>query len=99
MASVVASASMVIIWNSSFFEGRLIEAKPYGIIVEFLSKHTFEVWTLVSVCAPCQGPTRDEFVQWLYNLDINCDDNCLLLGDSILCGRLKIVIYLVVISN
>ena len=30
---------------------------------------------------PCQSPARDEFVQWLYNLDINCDDKWLLLGD------------------
>ena len=79
--SVGASAGMVIIWNSSFFEGKLIEARQYGIILEFRSKHTSEVWTLVSVYGPCQGPARDDFVQWLYNLDINCDDNWLLLGD------------------
>ena len=64
-----------------FFEGKLIEAKPFGIIVEFLSKHTSEVWKLVTVYGPCQSPARDEFVQWLYNLDINCDDKWLLLGD------------------
>ena len=81
MPSVGASAGMVIIWNSSFFEGKLIEAKPYGITVEFHSRHTSEVWTPVSVYDPCQGPARDEFVQWLYNHDINCDDNWLLLGD------------------
>ena len=45
--SVGASAGMVIIWNSSLFEGKLTEARPYGIILEFRSKHTSEVWTLV----------------------------------------------------
>lgn len=98
MPSVGASAGMVIIWNSSFFEGKLIEARQYGIILEFRSKHTSEVWTLVLVYGPCQGPARDDFVQWLYHLDINWDDNWLLLGDSILCGRWKIVTYLGVMS-
>ena len=55
--SVGASAGMVVIWNSSFFEGKLIEAKPFGIIVEFLSKHTSEVWKLVTVYGPCHSPT------------------------------------------
>lgn len=53
MPSTGASAGRVIIWNSSFFVGKLIEAKPYGIIVEFSSKHTSEIWTLVSVYGPC----------------------------------------------
>ena len=65
---------MVVIWNSSFFIGNLIEAKPYGIIVQFKSKHTSKTWSLVSVYGPCQGSARDEFVQWLYNLDIQFDE-------------------------
>ena len=40
--SAGASTSMVVIWNSSFFVGKVIEAKSYGIIVEFSSKHTSE---------------------------------------------------------
>ena len=49
--------------------------------MEFKSKHTSETWSLVSVYGPCQGPARDEFVQWLYNLDIRFGQNWLLLGD------------------
>ena len=79
--SVGASTGMVIIWNSSFFEGKLIEAKPYCIIVEFCSKHACEVWSLVTVYGPCQGPARYEFVQWLYNLIITAEDKRLLLSD------------------
>ena len=36
---------------------------------------------MVSVYGPCQGPLRDEFVQWLYDLNIPDGDNWLLLGD------------------
>ena len=71
----------MVIWNSSFFVGKLVEAKSYGIIVEFSSKHTYEIWTLVSVYGPCQNPAHAEFAQWLYNLDIRFEDNWLLLGN------------------
>ena len=30
---------------------------------------------------PCDGPLRDDFVQWLYHLQIPVDANWLLLGD------------------
>ena len=49
--------------------------------MEFHSKHTSEVWNLVSVYGPCQGQARDDFVQWLYHLQIPVDANWLLLGD------------------
>lgn len=40
-----------------------------------------EVWTLVVVYGPCRQPARNEFVNWLYNLDIGDDDLWLLIGD------------------
>ena len=49
--------------------------------MEFKSKHTSETWSLVSLYGPCQGPARDEFVQWLYSLDIQFGQNWLLLGN------------------
>ena len=76
-----ASGGIVIIWNYAFFSGKLIEAHSYGIIVEFTSMHTSEVWTLVSVYGPCQNPAHDDFAQWLYNLNIPYDEKWLLLGD------------------
>ena len=81
MPSSGASGGLLIIWNSAFFSGKLIQAHSYGIIVEFTSAHTSEVWTLVSVYGPCQNPARDEFAQWLYNLNIQYDEKWLLLGD------------------
>ena len=35
MPSFGASGGLLIIWNSAFFSGKLIEAHSYGIIVEF----------------------------------------------------------------
>ena len=47
----------------------------------FTSKHTHESWSLVSVYGPCRGPERDEFVQWLHDLQIPAHENWLILGD------------------
>ena len=49
--------------------------------MEFKSKHTSETWSLVSIYGPCQGSACDDFVQWLYNLDIQFGENWLLLGN------------------
>jgi hypothetical protein len=36
---------------------------------------------MVCVYGPCQGIARDEFVSWLYNLNIPAMYNWLILGD------------------
>lgn len=76
-----ASGGILIVWNSAFFSGQLIEVQCYGIIISFISVHNSEAWTLVSVYGPWSGPLRDEFVQWLYHLHIPDDAKWLLLGD------------------
>ena len=63
------------------FIGTLVESNHFSITISFTSVHNADVWTLVSVYGPCQGPMRDEFVQWLYDLNIPDGDNWLLLGD------------------
>ena len=59
-------------------------SKPPGqtIIINFESTHADQKWTLVAVYGPCQGPLRDEFVQWLFHLIIPEAD---LLEDTHLC--------------
>ena len=79
--SVGASGGILVIWNSAVFSGTLVEVQRFGLVISFKSVHNSETWTLVSVYGPCQGPQRDEFVQWLYNLPIPSDQNWLLLGD------------------
>ena len=69
------------LWCSNVFSGILVDTKPYGIIVSFISVHNANQWTFVNVYGPYQGPPRDDFVQWLYNLDIPVDDNWLLVGN------------------
>jgi exonuclease III len=79
--SVGASGGILILWNSSAFDGSLLELQRFGIRMCFTSVHNGESFTLVSVYGPCQGVLRDNFAQWLYNLHIPTGSNWLLLGD------------------
>lgn len=79
--SMGASGGTLVLWNSSIFDGQLLEIQRFGIVINFKSKHNNACWTLVSVYGSCQGALRDQFVSWLYNLQIPHDGNWLLLGD------------------
>jgi hypothetical protein len=79
--SVGASGGILVVWNSSIFSDSLHEIQRCGIVLNMVSVHNGESWNLVSVYGPCQGALRDQFVQWLYNLDIPQNSNWLLLGD------------------
>ena len=76
-----ASGGLIILWNSAFFKGDLLEIHRSAIRVKFTSVHNAESWELVNVYGPCSGAERDNFVTWLYNLIIPCSDNWLILGD------------------
>jgi hypothetical protein len=58
-----------------------MDTQRFGLVVNFTSTHNSASWTLVSVYGPCQGIETDNFVTWLYNLQIPPDHNWLILGD------------------
>jgi hypothetical protein len=76
-----ASGGILVIWNSAIFTGTLRKIKKFGIVIDFSSMHTNVSWTLVNVYGPCKGVERDNFISWLYNLQIPPSQNWLLLGD------------------
>lgn len=76
-----ASGGIIVVWNSSIFIGSLIQIQQFAVVVEFVSRQNNEKWTLVAVYGPCQGEARDNFVSWLYKLNIPVGGNWLLLGD------------------
>ena len=76
-----ASGGILTVWRSDVFKGTLVEVKPFGMIISFNSVHNNDQWFLVNVYGPCQGVLRDEFVNWLYNLQVEPEQKWLLLGD------------------
>jgi hypothetical protein len=78
--SVGATGGILVIWNSLVFFGILMYTKRFFLVVNFTSMHN-ENWTLVCFYGPCQGVEGDNFVSWLYNLQIPSIDNWLVMGD------------------
>jgi mannosylglycoprotein endo-beta-mannosidase len=59
----------------------LVEAQKFGLIIEFVSVHLGQKWTLVVVYGPCEGEQRDCFVQWLFNIVILDEELWLFMGN------------------
>ena len=79
--SIGASGGIIVLWNSSIFDGDILECHNFAIRISFTSKHNHTSWTLVTVYGPCRGVERDNFVLWLHDLNIPAHENWLLVGD------------------
>jgi hypothetical protein len=79
--SIGASGGLIIIWDSSIFSGMVMHCEQFAIFVYFTSTQSAQSWTLVNVYGPCTGDQRNDFVQWLFNLNIPPDEDWLLVGD------------------
>jgi hypothetical protein len=53
----------------------------FAIKVNFTSKHNAQKWKLTIVYGPCHGERRDQFVQGLYELQIDLEEDWMILGD------------------
>jgi hypothetical protein len=51
------------------------------ITVAFTSRHSDQKWKLTTVYGPCHGERRDRFVQWLFDLQIDIEEDWMLVGD------------------
>ena len=83
--SLGASGGILVVWNSSIFDGTLLQVQQFAVVIEFVSRQNNERWTLVVVYGPCQGEARDNFVNWLYHLNIPVDENWLFWGTLTSC--------------
>jgi hypothetical protein len=66
---------------SSLFEGSVFLEESFGLAMEFTSLISLETFKLVNVYGPCSGIARENFVAWLFHLDIKDEDLWLILGD------------------
>ena len=76
-----AFGGIITIWNSSPFFVDVIATEDFALVTRFKSTQSAHCWTLVNVYGPCQGEQRDNFVNWLLNLNIPNNENWLLVGD------------------
>jgi hypothetical protein len=76
--SVGASGGILLAWNSSVFDGNVVDKQRFGITVHFTSTQTSQSWKLTSVYGPCTEPARSDF--GLGDV-IEEEDNWLFMGD------------------
>lgn len=69
------------LWASNMFNGHVILEETFGIAVSFTSVVSSDSFVLVNVYGPCDGIDRENFMAWLFHLDIPDDAHWLLLGD------------------
>jgi hypothetical protein len=58
-----------------------VEINNLSITTKYTSKHNAESWKFTTVYGPCQGEDREHFVDWLFNLSTDAEDDWLLIGD------------------
>jgi hypothetical protein len=75
------SGGLLIIWVSNLFKGQVILSECFGIAVHFKSTLGPDNFNLVNIYGPCEGIPRENFIAWLYHLDILDEDLWLLVGD------------------
>jgi hypothetical protein len=76
-----ALGGLIVLWISKKFDGHIILEESFGIAISFTSVISAENFVLVNVYGPCEGIERENFVAWLFHLDIPDEANWILLGD------------------
>ena len=61
--------------------GQMVQSESFGMVVRFTSKTSLDTFCLVNVYGPCDGIERQNFIAWLFSLDIADDAHWLIIGD------------------
>lgn len=81
LPSVGASGGMLIAWESRFFRGQLVFSNQFAISVEFSSLHNNESWILTNVYGPCDSDGKQNFTNWLKQIEMPQDTDWIIMGD------------------
>lgn len=80
MPSVGASGGLITVWDSSLFAGNTLFVKSFAVGVNFKSLQTAKSWSLINIYGPCNEPDRSVFTSWLFDLQIDDDEDWLIVG-------------------
>jgi hypothetical protein len=76
-----ASRGLLTLWASNLFTGQIILEENFGFAVQFQSVLSDDCFTPVNIYGPCDGIARENFVAWLFSLEIPVDSYWLIVGD------------------
>jgi hypothetical protein len=75
------SGGLLVIWAGNLFVGEILLQECFGLVIHFKSKISADQFTLVNIYGPCEGIVRENFIAWLFHLDIPDDTYWLMVGD------------------
>jgi hypothetical protein len=70
-----------VLWVSNVFIGHTLLEESFGLAIEFTSNISLDKFMLVNIYGPYDGLERENFVAWLFHLNIIDDHLWLLVGD------------------
>lgn len=65
-----ASEGILIGWAGNMFSGQIIHNLKYAITVKLTSTHNAKSFTLTTVYGPCNGPEREQFMEWFASIEV-----------------------------
>jgi exonuclease III len=81
LPSVGASGGIITIWKGRLFSGELIFNNEFAISVEINSKLSDDSWILTNVYGPCTPEGKQNFTDWLRQIQMPEDREWIVLGD------------------
>jgi hypothetical protein len=66
-----ASGGIFVGWNSTIFEGQVMNYSKFAITIWFTTTHNAEEWLLTDVYGPCHWQECQDFINWLNSLNID----------------------------
>jgi exonuclease III len=76
-----ASGGLLIVWIGNLFTAQVLLQECFGLVLNFQSTCSADNFTLANIYGPCDGIARDNFVAWLFHLNIPDESLWLLVGD------------------
>lgn len=79
--SIGSSGGIITIWNGNLLKGKVISQNYFHITIEFTSNLDNSTWLLSNIYGPNSVEGKQEFIDWLMNININQSKMWMILGD------------------
>jgi len=79
--SIGAYAGLLTVWNSSLFDGNIVQCNSYAITVKLTCRLDNKCFHISNIYGPSNAAQKQAFITWLMNLDTTSFDEWALGGD------------------
>ena len=81
LPSIQASGGLLVAWNGSLFEGKVIAQNRFSLSLQFTILQSNQSWVLTNIYGPCEVQDKIEFITWFHNIHMPIDTDWILMGD------------------